>query len=89
MVVIKGGGQTYAVGNGRQMEWEEVPESFKKKMAEQKEIEKCIDLRAETQRCISDHGFWAADCVNLTEAFHLCQSHELTRMELTQRKATE
>ncbi|TPP51806.1 hypothetical protein CGC20_24135 [Leishmania donovani] len=89
MVVIKGGGQTYAVGNGRQMEWDEVPESFKKKVAEQKEMEKCMDLRAKAQRCISDQGFWAPDCVHLTEAFHLCQSHELTRTELTQRKEAE
>ncbi|AIN95540.1 hypothetical protein LPMP_050990 [Leishmania panamensis] len=89
MVVIKGGGQTYSVGNGRQMEWDEVPASFKEKMADQKEIEKCIDLRAKAQRCISDRGFWAPDCVNLTEAFHLCQSNELTRTELTQRRATE
>ncbi|CAG9568279.1 conserved hypothetical protein [Leishmania major strain Friedlin] len=89
MVVIKGGGQTYAVGNGRQMEWDEVPESFKKNLAEQKEMEKCMDLRAKAQRCISDQGFWAPDCVHLTEAFHLCQSHELTRTELTQRKGAE
>lgn len=86
MVVIKGGGQTYSVGNGRQMEWDEVPESFKKKVAEQKEIEKCVDMRAKAQQCISERGFWDADCVGLTEAFHLCQSNELTRTELTQRK---
>ncbi|KAK7197847.1 hypothetical protein NESM_000738300 [Novymonas esmeraldas] len=86
MVVIKGGGQTYAVGNGRQMEWDEVPESFKKAAAAQKEIEKCVDLRAKAQRCISDQGFWAVECVTLTEAFHLCQSHELTRTELALRK---
>ena len=83
MVVIQGGGQTYAVGMGRQMEWEDVPESFKKKCDEQKEIEKCVDMRAKAQQCISDKGFWDPDCVKLTESFHLCQSNELTRTELS------
>lgn len=86
MVVVKGGGQTYSIGNGRQLEWEEVPESFKKKLSEQQEIEKCVDMRAKAQQCIEEKGFWAVSCVELTEAFHLCQSNELTRTQLPKRK---
>ncbi|EPY32254.1 hypothetical protein STCU_02903 [Strigomonas culicis] len=86
MVKVKGGGQTYSIGNGQILDWEDVPESFKKKIKEQKEIVKCVDMRAKAQQCIEDKGFWAAECVTLTEAFHLCQSNELTRTELHPRK---
>lgn len=85
MVVVKGGGNTYSIGNGRQMEWEDVPESFKKKLDEQREIEKCVDMRAKAQKCIEEKGFWAEECVRLTETFHACQSAELTRTQLPKR----
>lgn len=87
MVVVKGGGNTYSIGNGRQLDWEDVPEGFKQKLREQKEIEKCVEMRATAQGCIEEKGFWAADCVRLTEAFHLCQSNELARTQLPKRKA--
>lgn len=86
MVVVKGGGQTYSIGNGRQMEWADVPESFKRKLNEQKEIMKCIGMREEAQQCIEQNGFWDSRCVELTEAFHLCQANELTNTELPRKK---
>lgn len=89
MVVIKGGGTTYSISNGRQVEWDDVPESFKKKMAEQSEIEKCVDMRARAQECIEDKGFWAPGCIGLTESFHLCQANELTRTQLPTRQQLE
>ncbi|KEG05362.1 transporter [Trypanosoma grayi] len=78
MVVVKGGGQPYTIGNGRQVSWEEVPEKFKEKLREQTEIEKCVGMRAEAQACIEDRGFWDPKCVELTERFHMCQSVELS-----------
>jgi len=86
MVVLKGGGTTYSVGNGKQMEWEDVPEVFKKHLGEQREITKCVEMRAAAQNCIEEHGFWAPQCVQLTDAFHACQSEELTRTHLPTRK---
>lgn len=86
MVVVKGGGNTYSIGNGRQLEWDDVPESFKRRLRDQREIEQCVGMRAEAQQCIEEHGFWAEACVRLTEAFHMCQSNELTRTELTRRQ---
>ncbi|AAZ11161.1 hypothetical protein, conserved [Trypanosoma brucei brucei TREU927] len=77
MVVLKGGGTTYAVGNGRQMPWEEVPEGFKRRLAEQEEITPCVELRAIAQRCIEVEGFWAPNCVEATEQFHSCQAQHL------------
>ncbi|KAH9588750.1 hypothetical protein LSM04_004342 [Trypanosoma melophagium] len=79
MVVVKGGGTPYSIGNGRQMPWEAVPEKFKEKLREQTEIEKCVTMRAEAQKCIEENGFWAPACVELTERFHMCQSLELAR----------
>ncbi|EAN87048.1 hypothetical protein, conserved [Trypanosoma cruzi] len=79
MVVVKGGGTPYTIGNGRQMPWEEVPEKFKEKLREQTEVEKCVGMRAEAQACIEERGFWDPACVDLTERFHLCQSMELSR----------
>lgn len=87
--MVKGGGQTYSIGNGRQMNWEDVPESFKLKLREQKEIEKCVEMRAKAQACIENNGFWHPECVRLTEAFHLCQSNELTRTEIPPRKTEQ
>ncbi|ESL09184.1 hypothetical protein TRSC58_03099 [Trypanosoma rangeli SC58] len=79
MVVVKGGGTPYSIGNGRQMPWEEVPEKFKQLLREQTEVEKCVEMRAEAQACIEERGFWDPHCVELTERFHLCQSVELAR----------
>lgn len=87
MVTIKGGGTTYQVGSGKQMEWEDVPATFKRLVSEQREIEPCSAMRAAAQQCIEDRGFWAPQCVELTEAFHLCQSNEL-RGQLPKRRET-
>ncbi|CAD2222407.1 hypothetical protein AGDE_02956 [Angomonas deanei] len=88
MVVLKGGGETYTISNGRYMEWEDVPETFKQSLREQTEIKKCAEMRAKAQTCIEEKGFWAQDCVGLTEAFHTCQSLELARTRLTQTPPT-
>lgn len=85
MVVIKGGGTTYQITSGKQMPWEDVPDQFKKLVDEQKEIEKCSAMRATAQQCIESKGFWAQDCVQFTEQFHLCQANEL-RSQLPGRK---
>jgi hypothetical protein len=87
MVVIKGGGATYQITSGKQVPWEEVPDHFKKLAAEQTEIEQCVGSRMKAQQCIEDHGFWAPNCVELTEAFHLCQANEL-RQKLPPRRET-
>ncbi|KAH8616976.1 hypothetical protein ERJ75_000422100 [Trypanosoma vivax] len=86
MVVLKGGGSTYNVGNGRQMPWEEVPSTFKEGLKQQREVAECVNLRAEAQACIEELGFWAPDCVKATELFHMCQSVQLTSA-LPQKKA--
>nr|CCC90324.1 conserved hypothetical protein [Trypanosoma congolense IL3000] len=77
MVVLKGGGTTYAVGNGRQMAWGDVPGDFKQRLAEQEEIAPCVEMRKVAQCCIESQGFWAPDCVAATERFHDCQSRYL------------
>lgn len=85
MVTVKGGGQTYQISSGKQMPWEDVPEAFKRTLAEQEEIEKCVEMKAVAQKCIEDKGFWDPSCVELTEKFHLCQANEL-RAKLPQRR---
>lgn len=85
MVTIKGGGTTYQIGSGKEMPWEDVPQSFKKTLSEQHEIEECVDMKQIAQKCISDHGFWDKRCVELTEKFHLCQGNAL-RSQLPQRR---
>jgi hypothetical protein len=78
MVVIKGGGATYQVTSGKQVPWEEVPDGFKRALAEQEEIAACVSLRRQAEQCIQSRGFWDADCVERTESYHRCQSIELT-----------
>lgn len=76
-VTVKGGGQTYQIGNGKVMEWDEVPPWFKEQLDMQQEEAKCAAAKLLAQRCIEDKGFWDEECVKLTDAFHLCQSNEL------------
>ena len=83
MVVVKGGGSTYQMTSGKIVAWDDVPDSFKQLMSEQKEIEQCTDQRKQVQQCIEDKGFWP--CAELTEAFHLCQGNAL-RSELRNSK---
>jgi len=85
MVVLKGGGSTYQITSGKTMPWEDVPDGFKKALDQQQEIKKCVDMRERAQRCIEENGFFDATCVQLTDAFHLCQANEL-RAQLPIRK---
>eukprot|EP00758_Cryptobia_borreli_P009196 Tbor_TRINITY_DN5457_c1_g3::TRINITY_DN5457_c1_g3_i1::g.24085::m.24085 len=74
MVVVKGGGITYEIGSGKKMTWEEVPATFKKELEIQIQLqpEQCKAIRAETQQCIEEKGFWNEKCCELREAFDLC-----------------
>lgn len=87
MVVVKGGGSTYQIGSGKEMAWDDVPQSFKKILDEQKEIDECVEMKMIAQKCINDKGFWDKKCVELTEAFHLCQGNAL-RSQLPPRRMT-
>ncbi len=75
MVLVRGGGTTYQTTSGKIVPWDELPDSYKQLIDEQREIEQCIEQRAATQKCIEEKGFWP--CAEMAEAFHLCQGNAL------------
>jgi hypothetical protein len=82
MTVVRGGGTTYQIGSGKEMEWEQVPQWFKAAAKEQEERPPhCDEARVRAQKCIEGKGFWAEECVQLTDQFHQCSSISL-RTEL-------
>jgi hypothetical protein len=80
MVVVKGGGETYQIGSGKVMDWEEVPAWFKDQLDMQKEEPQCSAQKHAAQQCIDAKGFWAPACEDLTELYHVCQGNALRRM---------
>jgi hypothetical protein len=79
MVTVRGGGETYQIASGKQMEWGEVPPWFKEAMTMQQEEPKCVEIKRRAQQCMNERGFWDEDCTKLTEEFHLCAANELRR----------
>ena len=79
MVTIKGGGETYQIASGKKMDWEQVPQHFKDELNEQERLQppQCADVRARTQACIIEKGFWNEECCTLREAFDLCCGNAL------------
>jgi hypothetical protein len=75
MVAIRGGGQTYQVGNGKHMEWEQVPDWFKSHMDLQERDAagdaRCVELRAMAQKCMSERGAYDP-CAAMADAYHHC-----------------
>ena len=79
MVAVKGGGQTYQIGSGKAMPWEDVPAFFKEAIHEQIETPQCAEMGATTQQCIEDKGFWFKECVELMDRYHLCRANALRK----------
>ena len=85
MVVLRGGGETYNLSSGRTVAPEDLPEWFKE--AEQAQADEpkpaftyCQDEKLAAQKCIESLGMWHADCVDLTERFHVCQGKALSNV---------
>ena len=81
MVVVKGGGETYQIGNGKYVASEqELPQWFKDNMDMQETNcngeAKCVELRDKAQQCMQEKGNYDA-CAALAEAYHVCYAQSL------------
>lgn len=83
MVVVKGGGTTYSIGNGKFVASEsELPAWFKSNMDMQETDgagnARCVELRNVAQRCMEEKGSYDL-CAALVEAYHKCHAEALVK----------
>jgi hypothetical protein len=81
MVVIKGGGETYSIGNGKYVPSEnELPQWFKDNMDMQETNcngdQRCVELKDKAQKCMEEKGSYDF-CAAIVEAYHLCHANAL------------
>ena len=81
MVVVKGGGQTYQIGNGKYVpSEEELPQWFKDNLDMQQTncngSQKCVEMKDIAQKCMQEKGSYV-DCAPLVDAYHLCYANML------------
>jgi hypothetical protein len=81
MVVVKGGGETYQIGNGKYVASEEQLPQWFKDNADMLETDgggdaRCVEMRNVAQQCMQERGAYDA-CAALVEAYHLCHANAL------------
>ncbi len=102
MVVVKGGGETYQIGNGKYVPTEnDLPQWFKDNMDMQETNcngdARCVELKDKAQQCMQERGSYDI-CAALVEAYHLCHAQALQsrlpqkeqdRLKVMQQQQTE